>query len=103
MTNSYREYDSKYKLNIRKFSFTCVIGSEPRSFLSIKISVCLLPVLSKDIENLMKWQIVIHLDSNNFLSVYQSGFHSTKYTSFALLKVTDGFLREFQPRRITVV
>lgn len=51
--------------------------------------VHVLPALSKSLEKIMKWQITEHVNGNDLLYKFQSGYRPKYSTTTALLKVTQ--------------
>jgi Reverse transcriptase (RNA-dependent DNA polymerase) len=60
--------------------------------------ISLLPCFSKILEVIMA-----HIDGNNLLSPYQSGFKSSHSTSTAVLKVTEDIRKNLEERQATVL
>ena len=58
-----------------------------------KITITLLPVVSKIKEETIQIQIQEYLDKNGLLYKYQSSFHANFSTVFCLLQFTDFILR----------
>ncbi len=65
--------------------------------------ISLLPTLSKILEVIMADQILKHINENNLLSQFQSGFRRQHSTTTAVLKVTEDIRMNLEGRQVTVV
>lgn len=93
---------SEYPL-LWKFSVVRPIAKKTcASLLADFRPVSILPVLSKAFENILFDQIWDHVDSNNLISQFQSGFRAGHSTCTALTKVTDDIRRNIDESRPTV-
>ena len=61
--------------------------------------VSVLPILSKVLERIVHHQLLEHLEAQNLLSEYQSGFRPGHYTQHVLLSVTDEWRRSCDQKK----
>lgn len=62
--------------------------------------VHVLPALSKSLEKVMKWQISGHVNQNDLLYEFQSGYRPKRSTNTAMLKVTHDIRDSLHKRDI---
>lgn len=65
--------------------------------------ISILPTLSKAFENIVHSQLCYHLNSNNLLYKYQSGFRSKHSTASALLNITDDIVCNIERKNCSVL
>ncbi|XP_030759775.1 uncharacterized protein LOC115885127 [Sitophilus oryzae] len=74
----------------------------PSSYADLR-PVSILPVLSKILENVIKIQLVNHIENNNILPDTQSGFRVGHSCTTALLNVTDHIFRSINEDKFTLL